>query len=92
MSDIFHVRVRSRLFRVTITGVLVDVRDVKSTFETQAITESALLGHDATLADSQVRDAFRSVYHNALWRENGEVYPSGDALLPGDFIIERGRL
>ena len=92
----FHVRVNGRLFRITplesfpASGddwVPVDCRDVRSTFESQAIIE---MGEAATpesvVGDSQVRDAIRSAYYNATSYESGR-YPVGGEHLPEDFAV-----
>jgi len=86
MSYIEHIRVASRLFRITVAGILVDVRDTRSTFETQAILAD-LLPFGEILKDSQVRDAISSTYYNATSHESGK-YPVGGTWLPDDFTIE----
>lgn len=86
------IRVASRRFRLTLTreegtGLLVDVRDIATTFESQAIADEDATNEQA-LADSQVRDAIRSTYLNATSHESGG-YPSGGTMLPADFGITR---
>jgi hypothetical protein len=92
----FHVRVSGRLFCITPLEsfpvdeddfVPVDCRDVRSTFESQAIIEaSAAKTPESIIADAQVRDAIRSSYYSATSHESGR-YPVGGADLPEDFEV-----
>lgn len=93
----FHVKVNNgRLFRITplesfpASGddwVPVDCRDVRSTFESQAIIEaSAAKTPESVIADPQVRDAIRSAYLNATSHESGQ-FPAGGEHLPEDFAV-----
>jgi len=99
MSRIEYVRAGGRLFRLTMTredlGLLVDVRDVRSTFETQAILRD---GEDCepvpiktVLTEPEVYDAIRSVYASATSHESGQ-FPSGGIHLPEDFPIYRSEM
>jgi hypothetical protein len=83
----FHVRAGGRLFRITPAGVLVDCRDTRTGFESQAIVGAGQTETpEAILADSQVRDAIASAYYNATSKEGGR-YPVGGTALPGNFTI-----
>jgi hypothetical protein len=86
----FSVRVHNRRwFVITQPGpCLVDCRDTRTGFESQAIVDAATSqSRTLILADSQVRDAIRSAYHNATSHESGR-YPVGGERLPEDFTIE----
>jgi hypothetical protein len=88
----FHVRVNGRLFRITPVPephndwTLVDCRDARTTFESQAMLDGTTATPESILADSQVRDAIRSAYYNATSHESG-LYPVGGDHLPEDFAI-----
>lgn len=63
--------------------VPVDVRDLESTYESQAIVPE---GTEPLIADSQVRDAIRSVYLSATVPAGRRV--AEGAHLPDDFNVE----
>jgi hypothetical protein len=68
--------------------VPVDCRDVRTTYESQAI----IAGKDAetrelVVAESMVRDAIRSAYYNATSHESGR-FPVGGEHLPDDFEVK----
>jgi ABC-type molybdenum transport system ATPase subunit/photorepair protein PhrA len=96
ITPAFHARVNGRLFRITplesfpASGddwVPVDCRDVRSTFESQAIIGlCSAQTPESVIAEDQVRDAIRSAYLNATSRESGR-YPVGGDSLPEDFKI-----
>lgn len=92
----FNVRVNGdRLFRITTADAFgdgeeytVDCRDVRSTFESQAIVPAKFTDtRESLLAHSQVRDAIASSYLNATSHESGQ-FPGGGTSLPDGYSIE----
>jgi len=89
-----YVRAGGRLFRLTLTredmGLLVDVRDVATRFETQAILrdgencEPVPMG--TVLTEPEIYAAIRSVYASATSHESGR-FPAGGTWLPDDFPL-----
>lgn len=92
----FLVRANGRLFRITpledfpASGedwTPVDCRDVRSTFESQAIIAASVArAPESIVAEDQIRDAIRSAYLNATSHESGR-YPAGGEHLPEDYEI-----
>jgi hypothetical protein len=98
ITPAFLVRAGGRLFRITALSesftscddrwTPVDVRDLRTGFESQAIIlTEACASRAAILEESQVRDAIRSAYMNAttIWA-NHRIVLSGPRL-PDDFPV-----